>query len=112
MKQTKKWITLLLAVLALFCGSITAFAQDNDANSIPSAVFSEPGESVKDEDSALILPSEESETSQLEESSAELSEAKPEKADDSGNTPYFIGAGIAVLAFLGVFVFCKIKGKN
>lgn len=111
MKQMKKWITLLLAVLVLFCGSITAFAQDDAASSIPSAVSSESEESGNNEDSVLVLTSEEAGASQLEESSAELPETTPEKADSS-NTPYFIGAGIAVLAFLGVFVFCKIKGKN
>ena len=112
MKQMKKWITLLLVVLALFCGSITAFAQDNDATSIPSAVSSESEESGNNEDSVLVLTSEEAGASQLEESSAELPETTPEIVDGGSNTPYFIGAGIAVLAFLGVFVFCKIKGKN
>lgn len=112
MKQMKKWITLLFVVLALFCGSVTAFAQDDAASSIPSTVSSESGESGNDEDSVLALTSEEAGASQLEESSAELPETTPEKADDSSNTPYFIGAGIAVLVFLGVFVFCKIKGKN
>lgn len=30
----------------------------------------------------------------------------------SGNGPYFLGAGIAVLVFIGVAIFCKFKGNQ
>ncbi len=30
----------------------------------------------------------------------------------TGNGPYFVGAGIAVLVFIGVVVFCKFKGNQ
>lgn len=30
----------------------------------------------------------------------------------AGNGPYFLGAGIAVLALIGVAIFCKFKGER
>lgn len=30
----------------------------------------------------------------------------------TGNGPYFVGAGIAVLVFIGVVIFCKFKGNQ
>lgn len=38
-------------------------------------------------------------------------EVQPEKKKDS-DIPLFIGAGISVLMFLGVIVFCKMKGNR
>ena len=30
----------------------------------------------------------------------------------AGNVPHFVGAGIAVLALIGVAIFCKFKGER
>jgi uncharacterized membrane protein len=43
---------------------------------------------------------------------AEEAAEEPAEPIDSGNTPYFIGAVIAVLVFLGVAFYCKTNGNK
>ena len=113
MKRMKSLFTLMLAVLMLCCTGMTAFAQ---TAADPYAPPVAGGESMS-EDVVLDPLAEMQNISPdmpeiTEASEQDLSAAGQQEAERDSNIPYFIGAGIAVLVFIGVAVFCKYKGNN
>lgn len=112
MKRIKTLFALLFVMMALCCTRVTAFAQPNVEASIPPTIYSEPEEAQISEEPALTpLPTPDT-PERSEESPAPQQEAASEQPDEGNNLPYFVGAGISVLAFIGVSIFCKIKERN
>lgn len=112
MKRIKNLFALLCVIMVLCCTGVTAFAQANADPSAPPAAYSEP---VGDEDDQAPAPASlaESAAPELpEESPAPQQETAAERPAQGSNIPYYVGAGIAVLVFIGVTIFCKIKGRN
>lgn len=101
MKQIKTLFALLFVMMALCCTGVTAFAQTNVEASLPPTAYSEPAETQTSQAPALTpLP---------EESPASLQEAASEQPAGGNNLLCFAGAGLAVLVFICVSIFCKIK---
>lgn len=116
MKQIKSLFILMLAIVTLCCTGMTAYAWTPDAgvSSVSDhtsvSVDTESGEPVPEMD--LLEEGSLPDGETLPESQEKTVEKRQAESAQSGNTPYFIGAGVAVLIFIGVAVFCKIKGKN
>ena len=126
MKQSKSIITLLFALVLMFSISTAVFASsDNqvyDFGSITSSALSNSiAENVPDlqipdsilnntEQSLDISSSIDSEDSPQE---SALEEFKPDTVKQkNANTPYFVGAVIAILVFAGVAVYCRQNGTQ
>lgn len=119
MKRMKSLLVLMLAVLMLCCTGMVAFAQTLEDSSVPSVSADIAPESEGQETDGVLDPLAkaqnitpdmlEESTSPEQESDSVAAEQQPER---DSNIPYFIGAGIAVLVFIGVAVFCKYKGNN
>jgi len=92
MKKTR-FLTLLLTLLLVFAVSmaVSASADTDGENAV----------SLENGSGSLIMPD-------IEEASA--AETAPPK--QSGNAPLFIGAGFAVLMFIGVALYCRTKGNK
>ena len=112
MKRVKKLFALLFVIAALCCTGVTAFAQASaETASPPPTVYSEPAEAESGGEPVIEqLP--ESDLAENPEESPIQQEDGAEQPDSGSNVPYFAGAGIAVLVFIGVAIFCKIKGRN
>ncbi len=102
MKQKRILAALVLTLVLVVSLSMAVYAQTMPATAV--------GDTQAD-------------TQAITESTAEQGEApaQPEEPEDAepettspggGNTPYFIGAGIAVLVFLGVAFYCKTNGNK
>jgi len=59
-----------------------------------------------------LRPAEPVEPELPEESPAPQQETAEAQSARGSNIPYYVGAGMAVLVFIGVTIFCKIKGRN
>ena len=117
-----KNLSIMLCTLMLVCTiSVTAFAEvpsqpisDNQTeisqefqpstDPIPQIVDITPEYTEESE-----LPAEEAD--EQSETTQEDPAESPEKPKSS-NTPYFIGAVIAVVVFIGVALYCKFKGNG
>lgn len=120
MEQIKSFLILMVVVVTLCCTGMTAYAQQMEESSILSVSdgvsFPVEEEDSKDLPEVEVLEgTNENAPGNTASSEALLQEPVEEAGTEqqaSDNTPYFVGAGIAVLVFVGVAVFCKIKGKN
>lgn len=112
MKRIKNLFALLCVMMVLCCTGVTAFAQVNADPSAPPAAYSEPVGDEADNTPASASPTESVAPELPEESSAPQQEVAAERPAQGSNMPYYVGAGIAVLVFIGVTIFCKIKGRN
>lgn len=116
LKKVKSLFILMLAIIMLCCAGMTAYAQTSDSGVPPVSddalvsVDTESGESGPEMD--LLEEGSLPDGETLPGSQEKTVEKQQTESEQSGNTPYFIGAGVAVLVFIGVAVFCKIKGKN
>jgi hypothetical protein len=64
-------------------------------------------------DTPVVTSHTEEETPTAPEGEAAGEEVEPEQPEEKkGNTAYFIGAGIAVLLFIGVAFYCRANGKK
>lgn len=120
MKRMKSLFALMLAIMMLCCTGVTAFAQAAaDASAPPVSIDASSGSEEQEADRVLdplakaqnITPDMLEESAALEQEQDKAAAGQQEPERDS-NIPYFIGAGIAVLVFIGVAVFCKYKGTN
>jgi len=126
MKQSKSIIAMLFALILMFSISTAVFASsDNqvyDFDSITSSALSNSiAEDIPDwqipdsildntERSPDISSSIDSEDSPQE---SALEESKPDTVKQkNANTPYFVGAVIAILVFAGVAVYCRQNGTQ
>lgn len=112
MKRIKNLFALLFVMLVLCCTGITAFAQVGAEPSAPPAAYSEPAENETDQAPDPASLAEPAASELPKESPAPQQEAVVEQPAQGSNIPYYVGAGIAVLVFIGVTIFCKIKGRN
>lgn len=119
-----KAICSLLAVLILLCSiSVSAFAQTppdliDPPPAASSHLESEAAATMDPLPQAADITPEPSEASTPSEQStapedAEIQDNQEEAlAPRSSNTPYFIGAVIAVLVLIGVALYCKFNGNG
>lgn len=112
MKRIKNLFALLFVMLVLCCTGITAFAQVGAEPSAPPAAYSEPAENETDKAPALASLTEPAASELPEESPAPQQETAAAPSAGGSNIPYCVGARMAVLVFIGVTIFCKIKGRN
>ena len=114
MKPMKSLLVLMLAVLMLCCTGVVAFAQTSAETSVPPIVIGE--EQTEDPVLDPLAEAQNITPDMLDESAAPEQDqdtaAAEQRPERDSNIPYFIGAGIAVLVFIGVAVFCKYKGNN
>jgi hypothetical protein len=89
----KKVISLVFALVLIFALGMAVSAETAPVGELPAA--STQGEALIEEESALE-----------EEHPAEPARSR------SGNTPLFIGAGIAALLFIGVALYCRANGNK
>jgi len=121
MKKKASLITLLLALMLVFSVSmaVSASAVPNTAGENPAISQTETAALAFDavESAEVDIPTIQGdspsgpEAPDGEEQAAEETQADsvPQK---SNNTPFFIGAGIAVLLFIGVALYCKANGNK
>ena len=109
MKRIKNLFALLFVMMTLCCAGVTAFAQTGAESPVPPAAYSE---SVGDEADKAPIPASSAEPELPEESPAPQQETAAAQSAGGSNIPYYVGAGMAVLVFIGVTIFCKIKGRN
>lgn len=108
MKKTV--ISLALALMLLFMFTFAASAQDAP---VADNAIVQLDDMTQPEQESLGVQGEaptQPEAPDADEATAEDAAAttKPEK----GNTPYFIGAGLALLLFVGVAFYCKTNGNK
>jgi hypothetical protein len=97
MRNNKKSISYLIAAIVAISMGVTAFA------SVPE----EPSPQTNTSQSAYQSESF-PDGNQAENTESLATEAPPKKSD----APLFVGAGISVIVFGGVVVFCKMKGNR
>ncbi|MCI9363040.1 hypothetical protein D7Y09_12435 [bacterium 1XD42-1] len=112
MKRIKNLFALLFVMVALCCTGVTAFAQTGAEPSAPPVAYSEPVGNEADKAPIPTSPAEPVEPELPEESPAPQQETAEAQSARGSNIPYYVGAGMAVLVFIGVTIFCKIKGRN
>lgn len=112
MKRIKNLFVLLFVMMALCCTGVTAFAQTGAKASAPPIAYSEPVGDEADKAPISASPAEQIEPELPEESPAPQQETAAAQSAGGSNIPYYVGAGMAVLVFIGVTIFCKIKGRN
>ena len=106
MKKTV--VSLMLALMLLVSFSVFASAQAAPAELEQTTVV-QLDDMTQPEQAESEPPVVQGEApAQPDETTAEETLAEPQ----SGNTPYFIGAGIAVLVFIGVAFYCKTNGNK
>jgi len=93
--KTKIFITLALILIFIFSLSL-AVSTDAAPDAETSAMHADDTDTTV-QSNAIFMPEE-----------VTVSSA-PKR---NGNTPYFIGAGIAVLVFTGVALYCKNNGNK
>ena len=120
MKKKASLITLLLALMLVFSVSMAV-----SASPVPNAA----GETTAISQAETVAPASDDLENPGADSSAVqgVSPTGPEAPDGeqaaeetqtdsapqkSNNTPFFIGAGIAVLLFIGVALYCKANGNK
>jgi hypothetical protein len=91
MKKTV--ISLVLALMLLCTFSVAASAQ------------AMPGE-----EATIVQPNDTAQPGQAE--APDMAETTEAPEHEKSNTPYFIGAGIALVLFAGVAVYCKSNGSK
>lgn len=120
MKTKTSFITFLLALLLVLSFSMAVSASAvPDAGETPVISLDESGAPASDtsEETETDAPSLQGETPSGPEApdgegqAAEETQTAP-TPQKSGNTPFFIGAGIAVLLFIGVALYCKANGNK
>ena len=108
MKKTV--ISLALALLLLASFSLSASAQATPAESEQTTVV-QLDDLTPPEQAEPEKPATQDETPAQPEETEEAAVEAP-IAPESGNTPYFIGAGVALLVFIGVAFYCKANGNK
>jgi hypothetical protein len=115
MKKTKTILTLTLALIYL-CTAVFAVSAENlpfatspaataaSYEEAPQIVDITPREEQEDGDVAMLAKDGETAEDEIQEENQQ-----PDVKKD-GNTPYFVGAIIAVLVFIGVVLYCKFNG--
>jgi len=122
MKRIKAVFALIFAVTLICCTGATAFAQtpaEKDALDVSSVVYEVSKEDFASErdtmaalEKAVPGASNSAEEPVQEAQDEEMLAEQQDEPQRKSNTPYFVGAGFAVLIFIGVAVVCKIKGRN
>ena len=116
MKKTKKLVVLILALVTICCIGVTAYAETASTEDIAASdsTFSQDLDSMPLDSELEPLPEVREVTPDtLEIPVEEETPAVLEGGLKQSNTlPYFVGAGIAVIVFIGVAVFCKFKGNR
>lgn len=121
MKTAKSILSLVLCIVLMFSIGIVAFADTPAApevnasqaqTQIEAAESTDSGESVQGELPTVIdmTPDDEDVAASPDVQQAEQQEQPA--AEKSSNTPYLVGAVLAVILFIGVAVFCKFKGNR
>lgn len=120
MKKIKSIFPFMLALVLLFSIGVTAFADELIPQDLPNTQVQSmeedaaadliPGISTEEELPTIIdiTPSDSVEDETDEPAVAE-EQPQPQK---NSNTPYLVGAVLAVVLFIGVAVFCKFKGNR
>ena len=101
----KAFISLALALLLLTSFSVLASAQAAPAETEQSTIVQLDDLNPPEQEVTAVQGEA---PAQPDETTAEETPAEPQ----SGNTPYFIGACIAVLVFIGVAFYCKTNGNK
>lgn len=117
MRKKNIFVLMLILVLMVICALPVSAAAD-----------AAPGEVTAQ--SEVMNPGNETGVSSMEDSAADMPvviedgseqdtgedmaalEAEEPTVTKSNNTPYFIGAGIAVLLFVGVALYCRANGNR
>ncbi len=107
MKKTV--ISLALALLLLASFSVLASAQAAPAEGEQTTVVQLDDMTPPEQAESELPASQEEDPAQPSESATQET---PAATPESGNTPYFIGAAIAVLVFIGVAFYCKSNGNK
>jgi len=100
-KNNRRFLALVMALAMMLCTNISVIAAPLEAAESFQAVSEiENDSSLQESDSAgaAIEMNEENDS--------------PPATPRNSNAPFFTGAGIALLAFAGVAVFCRIKGNK
>jgi len=120
MKKLRAIFPFMLALVLMFSIGVTAFADEPAAMDIPAnpvqsleedaAADPIPGVITEEELPAVvdITPADPVDEA-VAEPAAAVEQPQPAK---SSNTPYLVGAVLAVALFIGVAVFCKFKGNR
>lgn len=123
MKNIKLFLSLVLALVFVCTGAIAVSASTAlpDEAAVESAQTPQvveitpdtPYEDTTDETAAednAAVPASDGDAG-LEEESQEEQQTQPVRKE-SNNTPYFVGAVIAVIVFIGVALYCKFNGDG
>ena len=115
MKNRTELLSLLLTLLLIFTAGISVYASpapDTNGQAASEAIISQlpttDNSDVRDdspaqpEEDAIETPAEENESETVTASTS----------PKSSNTPFFIGAVIAVILFIGVAMYCKFNGNK
>ena len=105
-RNSRRFIALIMALAIVFCSSIYALAAPSEVAEDTAAGVSQSLSDNAETDSFL----QGSENASPNSDAASENSSLPESADN--NAPFFAGAGIAILAFVGVIIFCKVKGNK
>lgn len=120
MKKIKSIFPFMLALVLMLSIGVTAFADESAPQYLPdtqvlsmeedAAADPIPGISTEEELPAIIdiTPADSVEDEADEPAAAE----EQPQSEKSSNTPYLVGAVLAVVLFIGVAVFCKFKGNR
>ena len=109
MKKTV--ISFALALLLFVSFSVLASAQAAPAVGEQTTVVQLDDMTPPEQAETETPAAQEEDPAQPEETEATVAE-ESSAAPESGNTPYFIGAAIAVLVFIGVAFYCKSNGNK
>lgn len=115
MKKIKQWMVLMLALVTLCCAGVTAYAEtlpEIGIISISDAISSKDAEEASSEMEPLPEVRELIPGTPKPAAGQENPTDTPQAPTRGSNTPYFVGAGIAVIVFIGVAAFCKFKGNR
>lgn len=103
----RKTITLLLTLLLIFSVSMAVSAAPSQSGE--TAGISQSENAVMDMSAVQGEAPDGPQARDGAENAEEEAQTAPRK---NNNTPFFIGAGIAVLMFAGVAVYCKTNGNK
>ena len=105
-KNSRRFLALVMALATMLCTSISVMAAPPEKIGGAAAEASQAVSEIENDSSIQESDSASAAIDLNEENNS------PPATPRNSNTPFFAGAGIALLAFAGVAVFCRIKGNK